>query len=812
VATGLRNLGGVAQSRGELATARDYYLRALTLHEKVTANSLQVASLLRSLGSIAAKQGDLPAATEYYHRAMAIAEKIAPGSLAVASGLNALGLVALARGDTAGAKEHHGRALLLQEKQAPTSLAVAGSLHSLGDVAAIERDWAGAAAYYQRALRLYQQSAPESHSTVRVLSDLGLAAFRQADRAAAKEYYERALSLTRQLPPNPGVEAVLLHRMGMLAQVQGELHAAERYGRQAWESVSRQAASVSGDEARQAFGAHVAHFAVVLMRTQMLLGQDDKAWLTLEQSRAQALQQILSERDLLLSGTAGRLQTEYRAAVAAQDRAEQLAARSTAAETRAQRSLAAAEETRAAADVLQERQSAAASAARQRAETQSAYVDARLKADALWRQIQQSAPRAFPERLTAMARHSLPAGTLFVAFAVDEEGTFLFLLRPLSERKLLATFAPLGMPLQELQSRVAALRLQLTDPDAAAGETAAACRALFAKLFPPEAQKEIQSARRLLISPDGPLWELPFAALVTNAHGAPHYLGLRKPITYTQSLTLFAQSRRDAPRVAEGARPSAVVVGNPRFQRGATLLATGAGIRGERDYLLLDGRPPAPLPASGTEAAAIGRLYGVEPLTVGAATEAAVRARIERADVIHLATHGYLHPVRPMSSGVLLAAPAREPAIGETDNDGALQAWEVYSQIKLQAELVVLSACETGRGQNVRGEGIVGMTRALQYAGARSIVASQWKVADASTSTLMIHLHRKLRQGAAKDEALRQAMAVVQRNPATAQPYYWAAFFLTGDPDNPRLGAAKAAGGVPRRPQPRGGTQVRPRR
>src|SRR5207248_4858503 len=173
------------------------------------------------------------------------------------------------------------------------------------------------------------------------------------------------------------------------------------------------------------------------------------------------------------------------------------------------------------------------------------------------------------------------------------------------------------------------------------------------------------------------------------------------------------------------------------------------------------------------------------------ATEAALRQRIEKADVIHLATHGFLNPVRAMSSGVLLTVPEREPEAGQTNDDGALQAWEIYSQLHLKAELVVLSACETGRGENVAGEGIVGMTRALQYAGARSVVASQWKVADESTATLMVAFHRKLRRGLAKDEALRQAMATVRQQPRTALPYFWAPFVLVGDPENHGLRAGR---------------------
>lgn len=100
-----------------------------------------------------------------------------------------------------------------------------------------------------------------------------------------------------------------------------------------------------------------------------------------------------------------------------------------------------------------------------------------------------------------------------------------------------------------------------------------------------------------------------------------------------------------------------------------------------------------------------------------------------------------------MSSSLLLIPPAKVPAAGEMNNDGVLQAWEIYSQLHLKAELVVLSACETGRGQNVRGEGIIGLTRALQYAGARSVVASQWAVSDASTATLMVAFNRGCGRG-----------------------------------------------------------------
>ena len=107
---------------------------------------------------------------------------------------------------------------------------------------------------------------------------------------------------------------------------------------------------------------------------------------------------------------------------------------------------------------------------------------------------------------------------------------------------------------------------------------------------------------------------------------------------------------------------------------------------------------------------------------------------------------------------------------------------------------MVLSACETGRGEKVRGEGLVGLTRALQGA-ARSVVATHWKVADESTASLMVSFHEKLRKGLAKDEALRRAMAETAAKPGTGHPFYWAAFFLTGDADQPLALARQSGGG-----------------
>lgn len=114
------------------------------------------------------------------------------------------------------------------------------------------------------------------------------------------------------------------------------------------------------------------------------------------------------------------------------------------------------------------------------------------------------------------------------------------------------------------------------------------------------------------------------------------------------------------------------------------------------------------------------------------------------------------------------------------EDNGSLQGWEVFEQVKLNADLVVLSACETGLGTELKGEGLIGMTRAFQYAGAKSIVVSLWAVNDESTAVLMSAFYRELRKGSSKDVALQRAMVVVRRNPRWRHPFYWSPFTLVG--------------------------------
>ena len=146
---------------------------------------------------------------------------------------------------------------------------------------------------------------------------------------------------------------------------------------------------------------------------------------------------------------------------------------------------------------------------------------------------------------------------------------------------------------------------------------------------------------------------------------------------------------------------------------------------------------------------------------------------------VHFATHGILDERNPEYSGVVLNL-----VEDDKPQDGFLQASEIFD-LKLNSDLVVLSACETGLGKVIKGEGMVGLTRAFLYAGSPSIVVSLWTVEDESTSNLMIYFYQYLKEGHSKDEALRKAKLALMNENVSGEylynsPFFWGPFILNG--------------------------------
>jgi CHAT domain-containing protein len=187
------------------------------------------------------------------------------------------------------------------------------------------------------------------------------------------------------------------------------------------------------------------------------------------------------------------------------------------------------------------------------------------------------------------------------------------------------------------------------------------------------------------------------------------------------------------------------------------------------------------LPATRKEAQAIQQLAGAQSTLVlqgqQATREAVLSGRLNRYDILHFATHGVVDLEEPALSGLVLAG---------VDLDGQPASRFLRSQeiagLQLSARLVVLSACETGIGRSIRGEGVLGLSRAFFYAGAKQVLSTLWQVPDRATYELMRHFYKELLEnGLSASDALRAAQNQLRANPRWRSEFYWGAFVLHGD-------------------------------
>ena len=362
--------------------------------------------------------------------------------------------------------------------------------------------------------------------------------------------------------------------------------------------------------------------------------------------------------------------------------------------------------------------------------------------------------------------------TALLEFAVGEEQSILFAATSRNGKPELTAFR-LSFKRKDLTAKTEQLRKYLAEKDLRYSQPA---RELYDLLLKPAAA-QLQGKTRLIIVPDGPLWELPFQALMP----APNrFLVEEKTISTAPSLTFLREMMRAREKRGKATTPvNVLAIGNPALG-GAEVLAKRAELMGDK---------LEPLPFAEQQAVQLGQLYkaNAKVLTGAAATEAQVKAEMGKYRILHLATHGVLDDRNPMYSHLALAQTGNDEKEDGPKEDGLLEARELL-EMNLQADLAVLSACETGRGKIGAGEGMIGLTWALFVAGVPTTVVSQWKVADQSTAELMVAFHRNLQARTAKGvplygkaEALRRAGLSLLRQPNYRHPFHWAGFVLVGD-------------------------------
>lgn len=365
-----------------------------------------------------------------------------------------------------------------------------------------------------------------------------------------------------------------------------------------------------------------------------------------------------------------------------------------------------------------------------------------------------------------------PALALSLTVSASAAETLGIASGPLNAARLATALGGLGgvaeslrqPPIRGLQASPAATDPALIDQ----------LQALADVLLPPLVRKALDPRGVVTVLPDAALHALPFEALVLSRtrDGAPSYwLDAGPAIRYATSARLL---QAIVERQREPAATKLLSVTAPQFasdgERSRFASLAGAAREGDAVINAVAKRLPS---------------ASIESLRGEQAREPAVRTALPKAQWVHIATHGFVDQHHGESfAGLALTPPLKSTAVQSSD-DGLLQLFELYD-LPLHADLVVLSACSTGEGDAVAGEGVLALSRAFVASGARRVIATQWTVDDDSTAALVAGLFDSLAAAELKGQsldvaiALRNAKRSVRGQSRWASPYYWAPFVLIG--------------------------------
>jgi CHAT domain-containing protein len=402
-----------------------------------------------------------------------------------------------------------------------------------------------------------------------------------------------------------------------------------------------------------------------------------------------------------------------------------------------------------------------------------------------------------PASVRRMQEDLLDSQTVLVEFLLGEKRSLVWVV---SKDKLTVGVLP---PRKEIEDEVTTYRKALTEKISALtltrslSEIERTGQKLYGSLLQP-VENVLAGARRLVIVPDGTLGYLPFETLaLPTPHGVsgksrPTYLLEKFSIVYGPSASALVavqgMNREQGERLKTLLAFGDPIVESPAgpTKKGAELtrsLSTEPESKPEEtvsEEYAERGFSFSKLPYTRAEVLGISKLYPADKRQVylgpQAREETVKTEKLEDYRYIHFASHGFVDENQPARSGILFSRDS------QSTEDGVLQMGEIM-RLKMNADLVTLSACSTGLGKLVTGEGMLGLTRAFFYAGARNVTVSLWNVNDFSTSALMKAFYENLNRGLSKSAALRQAKLTLLRGKEAVwhHPYYWAAFVLVGE-------------------------------
>lgn len=802
-ATVLNNLISAYYKMGELRMALEYGEQALALQRSARDTRGEALSL-NNIGVLYGQLGEYRKAIEYHEQALPL-RRSTGDRLGEISTLHNLGVAYRALGEPAKALGYYEQALALARASGDKK-GEGYTLDNIGFVYKSSGDPAKALEFFNQALQV-RRSVGDRQGEAITLSNIGATYTSLGKAEESLDYLGRALALHRAVGDLSN-EAPTLRNMAIAERDRGNLTEARARIEEALGIVESVRSQFTSRQLRSSFSASRQDYyelhVDILMRmhgARTAEGYDREALRASERARARGLLEMLAESgtDIRQGVDAALLNRERSLQATLNDKAEKL------------RRLLSSDHT-----------DAQASAAR-------GEVDSLLaEYEEVESQIREKSPRyaalTQPRPLSAEEmQKELSPDTVLLEYALGEERSYLWAVTPTSVESFVL---PKRAEVEAAARRVYGLltarnrfvsyeaadkrRARVAQADA---EFPAAAADLSRMLLGPVAARV--RGKRLLIVADGALQYLPFTALpLPRAAGAASRSSVYVPlvaeheIVSLPSSTVLAVLRREL----AGRKPApktVAVLADPVFDPGDERVRAGkpvttrpassppdGGQRGNAsaagDTLLrslediVEDTEPASavlprLPFTRQEAESIAALAPKQSeivLDFAASKAAATDPRLSQYRYIHFATHVVLNTRHPELSGIVLSLVDPEGK----EQDGFLRAHEIYN-LNLPSELVVLSGCRTGLGKDVRGEGLVGLTRGVMYAGAARVLVSLWKVEDRSTAELMARFYEGGMAGGrlSPAAALRSAQLRMWKSGRWRAPYYWAAFTLQGE-------------------------------
>src|SRR6266540_3065869 len=776
-------IGEVYRSLGETQKALEKYNEALPIFQAVGARRLEAVTL-NGIGVAYLSMGETHKALEKFNEALLILQAVGNQNVEAIT-LNNIGIAYLLLGETQKALENFYESLPLRRAVGDLS-GEATTLHNIGAVY-----WSLGEA--QKALEKYNEALPlrravgDRRFEAGTLNNIGGVYYSLGEIQKALEKFNEALLLRRAVGDRNG-EADTLLGIARVEQKRGNLIQARQTIEQAIALVESLRTNIPTQELRSSYFANKQEFfdfyidVLMQMRKQNPDAAFDAAAIAVsERARARSLLELLTEaRADIRQGVDGSLLERERSL---QQRLNARAA--------AQARLLNRKHTPEQADA----------AAKEIAAITAEYEEAQA-------QIRARSPRYAaltqpqPLSLTEIQQQALDEDTLLLEYALGEKRSYLWLV---SQRSIDSYELPPRAEVEAATRRVYELLTARpkrgTPPDP---RLIALARTLSRMLLGPVAPQ--LTGKRLVVVAPGALSYLPFAALTApedkkRPAGDYEPLIAKHEVVSIPSASVLSIIRRETAG-RQRATKSVAVLADPVFEvsdprlasakngnsSGETLASPAADAeyseltRAIRTMNFSDARAGfTRLAFSRQEAESIIALTprgtGLKATDFNASRALALSRQLSQYRILHFATHGLLNSERPELSGLVFSLIDQEGK----PQDGFLRLHEVYN-LQLNADLIVLSACETGLGKEIKGEGLIGLTRGFMYSGAPRVVASLWNVDDLATAELMkLFYQRMLKDGLPAGAALRAAQVELSRQKRWASPYFWAGFVLHGE-------------------------------